>query len=525
MENSIVEQDFINWCHSIHPDINPYIFIHRHRRYFDEYLPLIENDSTQIHQYLHSKKPNINFSLKGRVKSKRSFLIKSFICIAENIENIFSQATSNEEREKLFNKYFKFLLNENPKKFEELKKITFGIIPTLEDYRDSFRFIFQKLSQEEKNNLIRRLGRTEDTYAYRLIIHSVDFPISSIISSSDGKFHIIDNNGNKVEIAPAIRFNPETDLVTSKETDETFVVVDGRKELFNERNLLYPENLPLKKHNLENAQKDENGNLFLLCDSFIRENNSPLNIIDIKFNPVNNSVFVIDSNGESRNLTSLLQRETLSLRKFDENSLIKELYEIDLTIQEYYKTHKIQSILSRRKDYIEKPKPDTHYQSIHDSCFHKDYGYTMEAQERTLDMEEKGKDENTRIGHDVYKQKKLEKYSNNIILKQIIEKDNSAFDSSTPTLMKILEDKNVELSELLGKYILTTSMTNGVSMSFQPTIDVIFDHTFSHTKAQPRSTDNSHKLDFSNYKNFISSRMKRNSTIQKDTNLPDIYED
>ena len=108
MENSIVEQDFINWCHSIHPDINPYIFIHRHRRYFDEYLPLIENDSTQIHQYLHSKKPNINFSLKGRVKSKRSFLIKSFICIAENIENIFSQATSNEEREKLFNKYFNF---------------------------------------------------------------------------------------------------------------------------------------------------------------------------------------------------------------------------------------------------------------------------------------------------------------------------------------------------------------------------------------------------------------------------------
>lgn len=528
MNNSKVKQDFINWCQQLHPDINPYLFIHRYTRYSEEYLPLIMDDMTSMHRYIREKEPNVNISLKGRIKSERSFYIKSFVTMAKNIRSIFDKENEISEREKMFEKYFKFLLTDNPEKYYELKKKTQAVTSAF-DYEESFRIIFEELSKEEQDNLVRRLGRTEDTFAYRVIVQSVDFPIKSIEPSkdSDSKFYILDKNGNKLPIHTAINLNPDKDIIHSEENDKNYVLINGKKEILNERNLLYPSNLPSNQRNLKNAQKDENGNLTLLGDSFVCGDNSHLNIMDIKLNPTTDSILITDSNGEVRNVSSLLEKGSLKLRKYDEESLVKEVYDIDNIIQDYYKNHDIHSIKSRRKDYIAEPKPETQYMSIHDSAIHKEYGYTQEAQNRTLEMEDDAKDESTSLGHDFYKQAKLEKYRKNKILAKILSKNPNAFDSSTPTLMELLENNNVELPEILGKYILTTTMSNGISTSYQPSIDIVFNHTFHNasTLSTQSSNDSLPKLDFSSYKNYIASRKIRNQAIERNTVFPDIYED
>lgn len=527
MNNSVIEQDFINWCNQIHPDINPYIFIHRHIRYSEEYLPLIEETSTEMYNYVKQKKPNANFSLKGRIKSKRSFLIKSFVTMAKNIEAIFNNKYEPSEREKMFSTYFKFLSTDNPEKYNEIKKIAFNLIPTFDDFLDSFSIIFNKLSQEEKNKLVSRLGRTEDTYAYRLIVHSVDFPIKSIDVSSDSDFYIIDQDGNKMPINIATSLNPDKDIILSEENDKNYISINGKKEILNERNLLYPSNLPYNQQTLQNAQKDENGNVTLLNDSFIFNDTSHLNIIDIKINPTNHSFFITDSNGEVRNISSLLEKGNLKLKKCDEEALIKEVYDIYAIIQDFYKTHEIQSIQSRQKDYIANPKPITEYMSIHDSAIHTKYGYTLEGQDRTLKMDDDSKDESTRTGHDVYKKSKREDFLHYKILQKVLSQNPNAFDSSISTLMKILENGNVELSEILGKYILTTTMSNGVATSYQPPIDIVFKHIFHNTSSLSTSDSNDSlpKLDFSSYENFIASRKSRNHAIENESIFPDIYDD
>ena len=218
MSSSTVEQNFIKWCNSLSPDINPYIFIHRYNRYYEEYLPLLKDIFTELHQYVHNQKPNSHSSLKGRIKSKRSFFIKTFIHIADNIKNIFDNTIDIDKRNKTFDKYFKFLLKSNPDKYEKIKKLAFDITPNFDDYSKIFSIIFNELSQEEKDNLITRLGRTEDTYAYRFIIQSIDFPIKSITHFPNGQFYIIDPDGNKIPINKAVRLNPKTDIKWKKRT-------------------------------------------------------------------------------------------------------------------------------------------------------------------------------------------------------------------------------------------------------------------------------------------------------------------
>ena len=119
MRSPKVETDFIEWCRYIHPDINPYLFFQRHARYSDEYFPLFEDLMTSLYQELSEKLPNINFSFKGRIKSKRSFLIKSFRTMAESIEKLFpndypvdelAQKELQETRSKNIEKYFKFFV-------------------------------------------------------------------------------------------------------------------------------------------------------------------------------------------------------------------------------------------------------------------------------------------------------------------------------------------------------------------------------------------------------------------------------
>ena len=69
MEIPKIEQDFINWCAYIHPDINPYLFFRRHTRYYDEYAPFLEDLMVHLHEELWLKVLR-NFSLINILQMK-----------------------------------------------------------------------------------------------------------------------------------------------------------------------------------------------------------------------------------------------------------------------------------------------------------------------------------------------------------------------------------------------------------------------------------------------------------------------
>ena len=477
---------------------------------------------------IHEEKPNVNFSFSGRVKPRRSCLIKNYIKIAENIKTIFDNELESNKREKSFDKYFKFLLHSNSEKYHELKEKTFSLGPAF-NYEDSFKIIFEKLSQEEKDKLISRLGRTEDTFAFRLIVQSVDFPVKSLQISSDGmNFSIIDQDGNAIPITPSIRINPEKDIIHSENGNVNYVMINGKKEILNERNLLYSSNLSAKQRTLSHAQRDKNGNLTLLGDSFLLQDGSFLNIVDMKVNPDTNCIFITDSNGETRNISSLLENKSLTLRKHDEESLIKEVHNIRNLMICFLDEKKFQLLNNKSKNYINMPKLESLYMALHDSFYNMMFGYSIEGQYKTLRMD----DAIQNTAHDAYKKSKLKEFLQNKILAKILSKDPTAFDSSTPTLMKILEDENVNLTEILGKNIFITLTKNNssgktISQDYLLPIELLFFQTFHNvdTSSIPSLDTSLPSLDFSSYENFMASRKIRNNAIKKEASFPDIYDD
>ena len=297
MNNSPIENEFIGWCHHVHPDINPYIFIQRYNRYYEEYLPLIDENMVQLHHQLSLEKPNIECSFKGRIKSKRSFFIKTFKTMAENIAKIFPEELpeNEEEKEKILkeqddaiDKYFKFLASDEPQKFNKIKHIikTMTSLGTV----DSFRFVFNKLSSDEKDRLVNRLGRTEDTFAYRPVINSVDFNIKSVRENANNEFEIIDSDDNVIPIHSSITFSPEE--IIEKDNGSKYILIDGKEQKLNERNLLYPYDLPSSKRCFENALKNPDGKLTMLQDSIVINNNEHFDICSINTNPLNNQILI-----------------------------------------------------------------------------------------------------------------------------------------------------------------------------------------------------------------------------------------
>ena len=212
MRNPKVENDFIQWCQYIHPDINPYIFFRRHIRYSDEYAPLLEDLMVKLHKELCRRLPNVNFSFKGRIKSKRSFLIKSFRTMAESINKLFpdqyptdenEMKALQEQRSKNIEKYFKFLLKDRPPKIERYLKIKNMIesTPPEKGTLNGFRALFEQLTPDEKENLVIRLGRTEDTFANRIIVNDVDFKNGGIRVVRKGGSEMMVYFGEEVEKA------------------------------------------------------------------------------------------------------------------------------------------------------------------------------------------------------------------------------------------------------------------------------------------------------------------------------------
>lgn len=531
MTNSSIEKEFIQWCQSLHTDFKAYTFIQRHSRYSTEYIPFFEKALTSLHEKICQEKPNIDFYFRARTKSKRSFLIKTFVTIAENIVKLFPDEIPKdpkelEKRDKAIETFFKFLIKENPEKYQKISNMIKQINPVFNS-KKCFNIIFSELTPDEQEKLVTRLGRTEDAFAFRAIVRSVDFNISSATKNENNTFEIKDEEGNIIPIRPAAKFNPETDLI-EKENGSKYIIIDGKEILLDERNLLYPQNLKSSQRTLHNAQKDSDGNLTLLYDSIVidsehKRNREVFDIISISTNPDTNDIIVHNQYGESKNLRLLLTKN-IKLKKSDDEYTKPALYDILNLIESYYRDNKIVSISSRFKDYVKLPKPFTNYMSIHISAFNKLFGYTIESQIRTQKMEDDAKNEDSALGHDKYKENKLEKYKKNSILSEILEANPLSFDSSTPTLLKILDNKNIELSELLPTYLLFTKVHNGSSACYQSAIDKAFDHTFQHTKHTVSNDTSAPPLDTSNYENFIISRSERLTYLYNDSpNGPDVY--
>lgn len=548
MEIPKIEKDFITWCNYIHPDINPYIFFRRHTRYFDEYSPFLEELMVNLHQELCNKLPNINFSFKGRIKSKRSFLIKSFRTLAESIEKLFPDQYPadqselkilQEKRSKNIEKYFKFLLKDTPPKIERYLKIKNMIENTSQEKGTlkGFRDLFEQLSPDEKENLVIRLGRTEDTFANRIIVNDVDFNIQSIRSNADGQFEILDEKGTIIPISSSIQI-PSDKIILNEHDGNRYAIIDDSPKKISDHHLLYETDLTASKRTFENASKTSDGKITLFQDLLVINDEEQFNIVStftdsatgdimatIHHSRESNNSQYCESDSNVINLSKLLCNGIpIKLKKFDKLYTEKALYDIRDAMYQYYDEIGVTRIWTRSKDYVQSPKKDSKYQSLHDSYFYESIGYCLETQIRDLEMEKdcenkpasNSTDSPLITSHDTYKKDKMKKWLKNPILCHILEKDPEAFDSSTEILEKLLYNPNVALPDLLGKYIMTAKVANNKVEPFTPKIPQTFEHTFQNPKAYtPSPQDSLPPLDFSSYEHFMHSRKIRNDARSK----------
>ena len=350
MENSYVENEFINWCKTFGKDYYELIsgiFIDEYSRYANEYSPLIEQDITNLYSNLHKQYANINYSLRGRFKSKRSFLIKTYCKLAENIEKIFSTEFKNDEKN--LSRFFSFIAIENPETYNSIINYLNNLTPE-SNPTDTFSSVLSLLSAKDRNNLIRRLGRTEDTFAYKILVHSVDYEINNITIDSNGKISFLDSNNNIVPIHQSIKINPDTDIHQNENGLKYILLDNGKKIPFNENNLLFDSSVTSANRNLKNAKKDSNGNITILGDSFVLPNGSIVDITDLSYfyNFTNNS-FYIKTNGKTINLSELSNPNYIKIRKYDEDSLIKATYDISFAAEKFHESSSFKALPLRKR--------------------------------------------------------------------------------------------------------------------------------------------------------------------------------
>ena len=131
----------------------------------------------------------------------------------------------------------------------------------------------------------------------------------------------------------------------------------------------------------------------------------------------------------------------------------------------------------------------------------------MEKQAKTELMEKNAKNESCSIGHDKYKQRKMQyKKDTNQFISQILKRDPYAFDSSTHAIMRLLSmHPDIQLSDVLGKYILTTSTSNNSVINYVPNIAYIFNHFFEYSNESMIING----INFSSYNEFLITRNKK----------------
>ena len=509
---NFTENRFNNWTRLLHLDFDPRIFTKLYLKYTNDFAAIIEDLLKDLSKEIRTQFPNVEFYIKGRFKSETSYIYKAFLRLNSNISLLFDNSISDEERTSAIETFFGFL--KDKEKYKHIKDHIFDEVTNkynvskIEDITivfQKFQEILNSLPQSEKNEVIRRLGKTEDIFAYRVIIKSVSFDIKGIKRSQNGTIELIDHKGNSLSVSPSVKLSSND--IYENTYGRKCAQIDGIKtELYN-HSFLYDSSLPSKKRTFENAKKDINGCYTFLRDAFVLSDGTHLDIDSIYYSPEYNSYF-FESNGERKNLSALINNSSIQLKKHDPQTCIEYAKKIDKIDLDFKKEFNYMPIEERRKNYIDNPKADSNYQSIHNSFHNIDYNFIIENQIRTDEMEEASKMENSSTGHDEYKRNKMrKKMIKRPILYEIQKIDSTAFDSSASATMVLLSRNfsQIELYEVLPKYILIAPMGNFIS-SYVPKQDVVFNHFFAHIPKEKK--DEIKKLtgiDFTNFKSYLSS--------------------
>ncbi len=526
MAYSIIEKEFEYQCHSIHPDIDPNIFLKEYNNY-EQCIPLLRELFTALHQYVHSQLPNIDLSFTARLKAKKSFLDKKILKISENISNIFLEdvSTSKDTEEKASKKSERIKKQESaidtylnflpPEKFKRIKHQILTFTASGIDTVQSFSIIFGNLTDKEKEIFIKTISRTADTFAYSFIVKNINYPIASIKALEDGSVGIVEktDNPNAQEIIhkiqPSIKFNPETDIVEKSQYIK-YVSVNGKEYPLNPEYLIYPKTVSTSQRTLENALKDSDGKVTLLQDAILLQNGDVLPVESITYDQDLNSYFLTTLQGERVNLTNRLEKEQLTLKKYDEKTCEESIINvIRPVIKLFEQDNNFRTI--KEKDYIKNPKLDKDtgvesYKALHACLMNLTYNYKMEGQMRTFlahilyDYD-----------HDDHKQNKVNNQKQNPILAKIYDANPLALDSSTSTLMDLLEaNPDIDIMDLMGTYFFTTTFSDNTSYTYLLEPEMAFMHIFAkHAKAHSDSLPKEiPHLDFSSYSNFIASKAK-----------------
>lgn len=485
--SNYVEKKFSDWTKLLNLDFDPNVaFVLKYLEYKNEFSSNIKTLLQSLFVQISNELPNVDFYIRGRFKSELSYLNKAFQKLNSNISSLFDVSISTEDKLASMEKYFEFLKNNNSKLYEKILLE----YPKLSNKRDvqnptelrkalqDFKNLISDLSKEELNTLMKRLGSTEDIFAYRIIVQSVRFNIKKIDCTKNGSFEIIDDAGNHIPISTSIKIR-KSDIYTTQ-YGKKCINLNGTELVLNNRNFLYNPSIPPKSRTIENAKIDSKGFLTYLGDTLVLPSGESLDINSVFYSDEHNAYF-FETNGETRNLSHLIESTpSVQLVKNDSTTCIEYTKKVKALSNVFLEKNGYEFLPDREKNYIDFPKPISHYQSLHSSFRNRTFAFDIEEQIRTLEMDDDSRTEKIPMGHNNYKRRKLaEKAKRRPILNAIKEKEPTAFDSSADTIMELLSSHSSEISltEVLPSYILIGKFKDSVQ-SYVPELDIVFNHFF-----------------------------------------------
>ena len=327
---------------------------------------------------------------------------------------------------------------------------------------NKLNIIYKQLDKKSRENLTFYLGLMYDIYGYKIIPRSTGFNISDC-HFKNNKLYIQTPEGNEVLVETPIKLkDPELlakceqgkyietccselallikqiqDVHSSKKVKDTRIstTIHRKKEEININNI--------KTKDDKTLDFNEDGSLTLLRDAFELPDGSTINVTSNNIINIDNEAYLKDPS------IGIIPIKNLILKKYDEPSLIKDLYNMTEYISDivskvdFGENESMQIAQGRYKDYIKSPKPSG-YSSIHltflKMFFNKKLNkqqtiYSEELQARTQLMESDTKNPNSKRSHNNYK-------------------------SSKDDLSRLVKNPNIELSDLFPRYILVTSFNN-----------------------------------------------------------------
>lgn len=496
MSFSYIDEQFIEWCKKISPEINPYIFINEYAKYETEYRNKIKSVLKELYAEIHTKYPNVNFYMRGRIKSKLSSYIKTFLKLVENIDRLFSSKLTKDQREILIRKYFGYYLNSSidslalddkqADKYNNLKNLIFTLSSDSINSFDAFSIVLHNLTPEEQTFFIKKLGLTEDIFAYKLVIRDSSQPAGFVISKfrtlENGTYEITTGNNKTISVSPSVKIDPSSE-VRIKSNGLIYVVINGHEYELNEQNLLYPKNISVRKRHLKNALRDSDNKITLLRDYLILPDGDIL-YIDAIFS--SNNINYIKSGGEIRNLDKLLKNPHVRLYKNDEVTLHQIAFEIETLCNQYLTSHGFHIFSYRRKDYITTPKQTGYGHTIHNSYVCRSDGYYAEGQIGN-DYGENNYHSNSSLGeataidHDNYKREKIERMAaRNKVVQEILAAEPLALDSSSSAIKQLLyAHPEIPIKDVLPCYIVTVLTGKGIEIAdLSDAVELVFNYFF-----------------------------------------------